>query len=196
MQKIANSFLLLLINILDKCMLQIIKDIEDNKLNQLELKFYKQILGVRRNASTIGVRGEIGRHPIGILAVCNSIKYLHSIQAKSDDTLVKKALDASIELSGKCKNTWFNAVTRVEETYKPKNTIRNSNKREIKRYYKAIVQSMKTEYEAHWWKQLNAVNSNTKNRGGNKLRTYNQLKQNFSLEPYLLHIDNISQRKL
>ena len=57
----------------------IIRDIDNNyKANQLELKFYKQILKVKHNTSNIGVRGELGRHPISIYALSNSLKYLCS----------------------------------------------------------------------------------------------------------------------
>ena len=70
---------------------QVIKDIENNRINQLELKFYKRILQVKRNTATIGVRGELGRHPIGLYALANSLKYMHTIQQKPNTKLVKQA---------------------------------------------------------------------------------------------------------
>jgi hypothetical protein len=51
------------------------------------------------------------------------------------------------------------------------------------------------EYEHYWLDQLNATRSISKGRGGNKLRTYKLLKQQFTIEPYLLHIDNTVHRK-
>jgi hypothetical protein len=67
-------------NLKDKT--KLMKDIQDNKINQLEIKFYKQLLGVKRNTSTIGVRGELGRHPIGIDAINNSLKYIYTVESK------------------------------------------------------------------------------------------------------------------
>ena len=69
----------------------------------------------------------------------------------------------------------------------------NPNKYQIKKYN--IVRKIKLEYETQWYQSLNATQSKSKNKGGNKLRTYNQMKQHFTLEPYLEHIDNIIHRK-
>ena len=49
-------------------------------------------------------------------------------------------------------------------------------------------------YETFWDFQINAPSSKQKNKGGNKLRTYNKLKQNFSLEPYLTAINDTWHR--
>jgi len=54
---------------------------------------------------------------------------------------------------------------------------------------------LESKYTEYWHKQLNSATSIAKNRGGNKLRTYANLKQNFSPEKYLDHIENQSYRK-
>ena len=47
---------------------------------------------MKRNTATTGVRGELGRHPIGIAALSNSLKFLKILEQKPNDALVKQAL--------------------------------------------------------------------------------------------------------
>jgi hypothetical protein len=48
---------------------------------------------------------------------------------------------------------------------------------------------MRNKYEDFWHRELNRNINKDQNKGGNKLRTYKILKQNFQLEPYLENID-------
>lgn len=111
----------------------IIRDIEDSKINQLELKFYKQLLRVKRNTTTIGVRGELGRHPIGIYALSNSLKYLNTLQAKPDHKLAKQALLESKKLSLNNNKTWYNIVTKIRKTFNIEHSRSNLTKHQIKK---------------------------------------------------------------
>ena len=54
------------------------KNLDNNILTQLEMKFYRKILHVKRNAPILGVRGELGRHPLSIKAICRSISFLNN----------------------------------------------------------------------------------------------------------------------
>ena len=135
---------------------RIIKDIENNKINQLEIKFYKQLLGVKRNTSTIGVRGELGRHPLCINALSNSIKYLHTINSKPENKLVIQALAESKLLSQK-QNTWYKRTAHLEHLLDCTMKINSPNKHQIKRHNKTIIQRIKSEYETQWHQQLNAI---------------------------------------
>ena len=54
---------------------------------------------------------------------------------------------------------------------------------------------MKNKYEDFWHRELTRATSKTNNKGGNKLRTYNTIKQNFQLEPYLENIDNNDHKR-
>jgi hypothetical protein len=78
--------------------------LDKHKPCQLEIKFYKRILQVKNNTPTIGIRGEIGRHPILLDALANSIKYIESINSKPDSRLVKEALKESEKL--KTTKSW------------------------------------------------------------------------------------------
>lgn len=58
------------------------KQLENNDLSHLEIKFYKRLLQVKRNTVTLAVRSELGRHPITIKAISRSIKYFSQIKQK------------------------------------------------------------------------------------------------------------------
>ena len=65
--------------------------LEKLKPSQIELKFYKRLLQVKRNTTTLGVRGELGRHPLLLEAINNSIRYVETIQTKPKSALVREA---------------------------------------------------------------------------------------------------------
>ena len=173
---------------------KIIKDLEDNIINQLELKYCRGLLKVKRNTATTGVRGELGRHPIGISALSNSMKYLKTLEQKPNDTLVKQALIEQSNPNHK-QNSWYNHVKELEKTFHIQPPRINPTKAHIKSYYKVIKGTLQSEYENLWLNRLHATQSITKGKGGNKLRTYAQIKQNFTLEPYLMEVDNPLHRK-
>ena len=75
--------------------------LDDSLLTSLEIKFYKRLLKVRRNTSTMAVRGELGRYPISIKAVNRAVKFYNQTLFKPEKTLVKQALNESIELHNK-----------------------------------------------------------------------------------------------
>jgi hypothetical protein len=54
---------------------------------------------------------------------------------------------------------------------------------------------MKLSYVNFWHRELNKDTSKTKNKGGNKLRSYNILKQHFQIEPYLQSVDSADHRR-
>ncbi len=173
---------------------QIIIDLENNYTgNTLELKFYKRLLRVKRNAATVGVRGELGRHPIGLYALANSLKYLQTVMNKENEKLVKQALVESQNL-GETQSSWYKHVKEIEKTLNVQ-TPRTNTKSSVKMYYKATMKKLKVAYENEWFKQLTAKESKKKGKGQNKLRTYNQLKQNFKQETYLTNIHNTKHRK-
>lgn len=166
--------------------------IEKHKPSQLEIKFYKKILQVNKTTATTGVRGELGRHPILLEALANSVKYKTSLATKPSNSLVREALT---ELSNlKASSEWLPTVNTLATQLQVRspNVL---NKNHIKKFGNKILHSLKTEYEDHWHRDLNRELSSQKNKGGNKLRSYRKIKQNFHMEPYLQNIDNITHRK-
>lgn len=170
------------------------KHLENNALTKLEIKFYRQLLKVKRNAPILAIRGELGRHPITIKAINRSIKYYNQIISKPSNCLVRQALDESISLHEKGNKSWFTKLTNTKRALDLPNLPSGQTKYEIKKSSKGVERKIKINYEDFWSNEINKPMSKGKGKGGNKLRTYNKLKQDFATERYLSLINNTSHR--
>jgi len=133
-------------------------------LSQIELKFYRRL-----------IRGELGRHPITLTAILNSIKYFIKTQSTKQDKLVYLALQASKAIQH--KSAWYTKMQKIMAELKINpNTVLHTKQIGI-RFAKNIEHKLKTAYEKHWQTQLHSETSVSANKGGNKLRTYRPLYQ-------------------
>lgn len=171
------------------------KNLDTNALAKLELKFYRRLLQVKRTTSIAAIRGELGRHPISSTAIANSIKYLNVVRAKPKGKLVRETLDENIRLSQSTNNCSQSKINKLTDTLKTRSEPLTLTKTEIKKHAKTIENTIKSRYEIYWNDKLTTDQSVSHGKGGNKLRTYRLLKQNFKIEPYLTHIENIDERK-
>ena len=171
------------------------KNLEGNPLTQLELKFCRRLLHVKRNTPLIGVRGELGRYPITIKAITRSIKYLNQIEKRAQGKLIKDAMQECIALENNGQTTWFSELHRFSQTLDIPIISPNNSKDQLKTFIRKTEKKLENKYDIFWHQQLNLSTSKVKNRGGNKLRTYNKIKQHFEFESYLGNIENTSHRK-
>ena len=171
-------------------------NIENNPIAQLEIKFYKRLLKVKRNTATLGVRGELGRYPLTIYALCNFFQYLHSLALIPDSKLVKKALQESKLQDEQNTKSLYTIAKNTANFFGLSMNPNISSKHNLNRLKRGTIKTLQAHYRNHWSKQINSMNSQHINRvGGNKLRTYNKLKTSFHMEPYLSTIENEQHRK-
>jgi len=170
------------------------KQLEGNPMTTLEMKFYRHLLHVKRNTATLAIRGELGRYPLTINAISRSIKYYHRISQSPNNSIIKQALEESKLLDSKGCTSWFTKVNSTLTTFKIPQPPPAPTKYARKQYKKTTENILRIIYEEYWAKEINTTTSKQKNKGGNKLRTYNKLKQNFSFETYLTAIDDIQHR--
>ena len=83
------------------------------KPSTVGLKFYKRILQVKRNTSTIAVRGDLGRVPIIQSALTASLKYYFTLNTKPVNSIVKEALEESKQLNQKGQKTWYSHIQSI-----------------------------------------------------------------------------------
>jgi len=141
------------------------------------------------------VRGELGRHPITIKAISRSLKYFNQINCKSENKLVKQALTECMDTASKGRVTWYTKLKRLTQQIKIPLTDAIVTKYQLKKLTKSREKTLEERYTKYWHQQLNSPISKTKNKGGNKLRTYSKLKQHFKLEKYLTLLNNTAHRK-
>lgn len=170
------------------------KHLDNNILTQLEIKFYKRLLHVKRHTSTSAVRGELGRHPITLKAIGRSLSYFNHLTHKPDTELVKQALNECLTLETKNIKNWYTTVKQTQHTLNIPHPPDRPSKYQLKQTDRKTEKSLQQGYEKLWHQEINTTKSRNKNKGGNKLRTYCKLKQNFAFENYLSVIDNTSHR--
>ena len=159
-------------------------------MTQLETKFYRKLLHVKKNTPILGIRGELGRHPIAIKAINRSIKFYNKCLDRTDDKLVKQAMIEATNQHHKGTKSWFTKFEDLNKNLSPRPAQSNMTNYQKRKLNKSYERSIQNKYEDYWLEQINSTQSKSKNRGGNKLRTYNKVKQHFALEKYLTTVYN------
>ena len=145
--------------------LKIAKNLESYNCEKLNVSFSRFLLGVHRKSQLTAVRGELGRFPIGIDIIANTILYHKHLSEGTISPLLKKAFMESQARRGSV--SWVDKVTRLKQ-HLSLDTI------SIHRpYINSLLQKAYTEM----WK--------TKLETEAKMRTYRLFKKNFAPESYL-----------
>ena len=148
------------------------------------LFFLRCILKVKRSTSNIMSFGELGVIPPSILANINSIIFHVRLNSLSDNDVVKQLFN---ELSDMYDNGF--GVLRAPTIARNYNldissySFNETNVRTIKYLVKAF-------YRNKWQESV----SNSCSMVNSSLRSYKLFKSSFSLEPYLVHVDNNKHR--
>ena len=157
----------------------ILKLPQNNPIENVFLSFCKQLLGVQKQTTNIGVLFELGQIPLSLLAQKNSIKNWVRIvtKTKCNDNVIKSYENAALK-----KLTWS---TRIE------NTLSEIGMREQfmvkdKNTHSKAFQRLKDIFHQGSFSEIQ--------REGSKLRTYRLLKTSLGYEQYLSEIHNVEQR--
>jgi len=154
--------------------------LELNSLNRddienCHLKFCRFALGVSKRAPNIGIYGEIGRFPLAIEAVLNSVKFWHRVQNMSNSSLLQKAYNEMVNLN--LDNSWY---TSMKSLLTKAGTIHNNPS--LVTVINGIKPILEGQYLQFWRNKL----FDDKNKAnGNKLRSYRTYKNMFGKEEYL-----------
>ena len=143
----------------------------NNPIEVAHMRFCKDMLGVQRQATNIGVLLELGEIPLVILAKNSSIKNYSriSISNKANNLLLNLAQYPF------CPNSWFSTT---------KNTLDMAGIRATSsQIHKTLLPRMRDMFHQESFLKINADSS--------KLRTYGKLKTKPGLEQYLLSGINV-----
>jgi hypothetical protein len=137
-------------------------------LERLHLSFLKWTIGVHKKTSNTAVWGDCGRYPLGIVLLKQVFEYqerLVRLDLQNSDCLVRHAYKEQANLN----LDWYDNLTTLRsfiEKRKISNTVTPG-------LIKSECQSLFLEF---WnYERLN----------NKKLSLYNEVKQNFEIEPYL-----------
>ena len=157
----------------------ILKNPQNNPIENVFLSFCKQLLGVPKQTTNIGVLLELGQIPISILAKKNSVKnWLRIVtKTKCNDNVISSYETAVLE-----KLTWAtrteNTLAEIGMTEEFMRNDKNTTPKAFQRMTDIFHQDALSDIQ----------------RSDSKLRTYSLLKTQLGFENYLSEIRNIEER--
>jgi hypothetical protein len=164
---------------LRKDMPHITKFIElEDPIEKLHLKFCKYILGVNIKACNLAVYSELGRYPLFIDATIHTLKYHNYILYKSKKKLLKYFY-SNFSIGNR-----DNKLTQYTTDAFTITADGNTNRLYPKSFYMSLKNKLKADFQTYWKTKM-SFNSDSTEKGGNKMRTYNLFKQAFTNEKFL-----------
>jgi hypothetical protein len=130
------------------------------------------------------VRGELGLYPMYIDIITRMCKYFNRLVNMPDTSLLYCALSEEVNVGA----PWITCVQDiVDKCGMGKLTGQNNDTVDV-----CTLKSVLRERFESLWKRT--TNNDTRTSGGNKLRTYRQLKKQFEFEHYLDNVKNTRDR--
>ena len=154
----------------------------DNPIENLHHMACKNILGVQKQTTNIGVLLELGRTPLDIYAIKAAIKNWERIKTKQTNPLLNTSYDTAL----KNKLPWITNIKKCLETNGMLCFFINPYDNKPPFIHKKVFQKL---YDAFHQKSFQDINNPQA-----KLRTYGLLKTAIGFEKYLVKITNPTTR--
>ena len=151
--------------------------------------FLKQILGVQKKTTTVGVYSECGKYPICMKIYVQIIKYWIRLLLTENELLQQTHLEEIHRLNDKKPNWLTNVKYLLEYTDMRKNLNINEIISQPNLFIKRFECKLKVLYQNHWRQK---ANQSTVSR----LEFYFQYKKNFNFESYLDSLDRETRREV
>ena len=152
---------------------------KDDPIEKFHRMMYKQLLGVQKQTTGIGVLLELGRVPLSLFAIKNSVKNWERIRRGYGNKLLVNAYKGS-ELS------WDMAIKNILESNGMLNFYLNIPTNIHPFVYKKLFQRLNDSFHQNAFEMIKSETS--------KLRTYALFKTEIGLENYLFEIKNVAVR--
>ena len=156
----------------------ILKFPKNNPIENVHIKFCKELLKVQKQTTNIGVLLELGQIPISIFAIKNAIKNWVRIS----NTEKKELLNASYLNSISEDLSW---PTQIKNVLSRNGMFDHFITKDINTHVR-IFQRLSDLFHQNAFHQIGIASS--------KLRTYNLIKTNIGYENYLDEIQNLKHR--
>ena len=137
-------------------------------LEKLQLKFLKNLLGVRSQTSTIAILADTGRFSLIYRQQASALKYWHRLKSDSVPKLLQTCLEIQVELQEKSYPCWLTKIYSISNSL-------DCSGATYTHMYESLFKKAQT-------KLMLEINNSDLNP---KLRTYKQFKKDLRLEPYL-----------
>ena len=151
----------------------------NNPIENLHMMMCKQILGVQKQTTNIGVLLELGRIPLSLWALKFAVKNWERIRmGQGNEVLIDAYKDSEV--------SWDSTMRSVLESNGMMNFYINEPDSDYPFVYKKLFQQLIDNFHQTSFEDIKADNS--------KLRTYAIFKTDVGIEDYLTRIKNVSIR--
>ena len=161
------------------------RQIDNNPIENLNVKLCKHLLGVNKHTSNAGCRAELGRQPLLLTGAKSFIKNWIRIIDGESNIIFKNAFkvnrNSQLQWASKLKDI----LQRHGLGYIWEHQFTSEQTRPLKNYLNTIIMRLRDSYIQTTLSHI---------RSQPKLRTYCLLKNDFLMEHYLLNIRNIKTR--
>ena len=177
-----------------KCMENLIFNIyKDQKIEKLNIKFRKYLLGVGNKASNLAVVGELGRYPLYIDVILSMIKYWIRLNTTTSN-LLTEALNENYKMFENNQHCWINCIYMILKELDMLKIFTSPKTCGYSDICK-VKQLLRDDYVRIWKNEINKTKINpVTNRNENKLRTYCKFKSEFKREKYLEYVKDFKTR--
>ena len=162
---------------------------EGYKLEIVNQRVCRLILSVHKKTSRLAVLGELGRYPVLLKSLHQSLMYDYSIRKHQSGSILGLAV---AEMASSGQDSW---LTRVRSVQKLLDIPVFSTHHSEAFVSNQINSKLKSIFESFYLDEINKIKLADDNINHNKLQFYSTFKGCFKTEPYISLINNRNQRK-
>ena len=167
---------------------ELLRSWENYKPELTNQRVCRLVLSVQKKTSRLAVLGELGRYPVLLQAIQQSLMYEWSIRKYQPDSLVGQAVS---EMEGLGQDTWLSRVQSIRKLldiplpplYFTEDMVRSN-----------VCKKLKSKFDVFYLREMNRVKIGNDGINHNKLRLYSTFKGTFKPEYYIDNINNRNQR--
>ena len=148
---------------------------------QIQLKFLKRMLGVRRQTSYLTLYGDTCQFPIIVLQKVSVLKYCCHVLSLPPESVVRRAYNTLIQLDRSGKQKWVSHVKSLLNEIQLFDYWKTQKIHCIKSFRKDVENNIKALFINKWKHEISMSGLYP------KLRTYATFKLTFHIEPYIYY---------
>ena len=146
------------------------------------------LLSVHKKTSRLAVLGELGRYPMAVKAMAQTLNYKLSLEKKPADSILGLAMAEMATMASQGIDCWLTRVNKMSSLLNiPLMRYTASSGRQI-------LKSVKGCFDRYWLDQIKSSRIGADNEEHNKLLTYSSFKAYFGTEVYIKLVQNRNQR--
>ena len=161
---------------------------EKFKCETLNQQCSRIILSVHRKASRLAVLGDLGRYPLAVRALAQTLNYRLCLASKPANSLVGLAMSEMTDMAGQGLDCW------LARTDKMARLLKLPDIRYSKSSGQYVLKKVQCRFDRYWLDEISSTRVGPDGNQHNKLLTYSTLKGFFGREPYVAMCNNQNQR--